>query len=228
MADQKTKNEALDMEEAVTQSEAFLIKNKKAIIGAVVAIVVIVAGVVMYKHLYADPREEKAQAALFKGQSYFEANQFETALTGDSIGYKGFLNVADEFSGTDAANLAKAYAGICYARLGKYEEAIAALEDFNGNDQMVSPALKGTMGNCYAQLGQLDKAVTLLLEAAGEADNNTLSPIYLQQAGELLMKQGKYDKAVEAYTQIKEKYFRSYQSMNIDKYIERAKQMGSK
>lgn len=45
------------------------IKNKKAIIGTVVAVIIIIAGVVMYKNLYADPREEKAQAALFKGKN---------------------------------------------------------------------------------------------------------------------------------------------------------------
>ena len=143
MAEQKKNNEALNMEEALTQSEDFLIKNKKSIIGVIVAIVVIVVGVVMYKHLYADPREAKAQAALFKGQEYFEANEYEQALNGDSIGYAGFLKVADEYSGTDAGNLANAYAGICYARLGKYDEAIKALDSFSGNDQMVTPALKG-------------------------------------------------------------------------------------
>ena len=68
MAEQKKANEALNVEEALSQSEAFLIKNKKAIIGAVVAVIIIVAGIVMYKNLYAEPREEKAQAALFKGQ----------------------------------------------------------------------------------------------------------------------------------------------------------------
>ena len=220
MAEQKKTNEALNVEDALTQSEAFLIKNKKAIIGAVLAIVIIVAGVVMYKNLYAQPREEKAQAALFKGQEYFEADKYEQALNGDSIGYKGFLKVAEEYSGTDAANLAKAYAGLCYAHLGKYEEALKALDSFSGNDQLVAPAMKGAMGNCYAQLGQLDKAVSLLLQAAEEANSNAISPIYLQQAGEILVKQGKYDDAINAYTTIKEKYFRSYQSMNIDKYIE--------
>lgn len=225
MAEQKKTNETLNMEEALTQSEDFLIKNKKAIIGAIVAIIVIVAGVVMYKHLYVEPREEKAQAALFKGEEYLGADAYEQALNGDSIGYVGFLKVADEFSGTDAANLAHAYAGICYAHLGKYEEAIKAIERFDGDDQMVSPSMKGMMGNCYASLGQLDKAADMLLKAAKEADNNTLSPIYLQQAGEILVKQGKYDQAIEAYTTIKKKYFSSYQAMQIDKFIERAKLM---
>ena len=196
MAEQKKANEALNVEEALSQSEAFLIKNKKAIIGAVVAVIIIVAGIVMYKNLYAEPREEKAQAALFKGQEYFEADLYEQALNGDSI---------------------------CYAHLGQYEAAVKALDSFSGKDQMIAPAMKGAMGNCYAQLGQLDKAASMLLSAADEADNNSLSPIYLQQAGEILVKQGKYDDAIKAYTKIKDKYFRSYQSMDIDKYIEQAK-----
>ena len=225
MAEQKNQNEHLNVEDALTQSEAFLIKYKNAIIGGVVAVIIIVAGFIMDKNLYAEPREEKAQAALFKGQEYFEQDAFEQALNGDSIGYTGFLKVADEYSGTKAANLAKAYAGICYAQLGKYEEAVKMLDSFNGKDQMVAPAILGAAGNCYAQLGQLDKAASTLLSAADKADNNTLSPIFLIQAGEILVKQGKYDDAVNAYTKIKDKYFQSYQAMDIDKYIEQAKLM---
>ena len=225
MAEQKNQNEHLNVEDALTQSEAFLIKYKNAIIGGVVAVIIIVAGFIMYKNLYAEPREEKAQAALFKGQEYFEQDAFEQALNGDSIGYTGFLKVADDYSGTKAANLAKAYAGICYAQLGKYEEAVKMLDSFNGKDQMVAPAILGAAGNCYAQLGQLDKAASTLLSAADKADNNTFSPIFLIQAGEILVKQGKYDDAVNAYTKIKDKYFQSYQAMDIDKYIEQAKLM---
>ena len=225
MAEQKNQNEHLNVEDALTQSEAFLIKYKNAIIGGVVAVIIIVAGFIMYKNLYAEPREEKAQAALFKGQEYFEQDAYEQALNGDSIGFVGFLKVADDFSGTKAANLAKAYAGICYAQLGTYEEAVKMLDSFNGKDQMVAPAILGAAGNCYAQLGQLDKAASTLMSAADKADNNTLSPIFLMQAGEILVKQGKYDDAVDAYTKIKDKYFQSYQAMDIDKYIEQAKLM---
>ena len=225
MAEQKNQNEHLNVEDALTQSESFLIKYKNAIIGGVVAVIIIVAGFIMYKNLYAEPREEKAQAALFKGQEYFEQDAFEQALNGDSIGYAGFLKVADDYSGTKAANLAKAYAGICYAQLGKYEDAVKMLDSFDGSDQMVAPAILGAAGNCYAQLGQLDKAASTLLSAADKADNNTLSPIFLLQAGEILVKQGKYDDAVNAYTKIKDKYFQSYQAMDIDKYIEQAKLM---
>ena len=47
----------------------------------------------------------------------------------------------------------------------------------------------------------------------------------MQQAGELLVKEGKYDEAIEAYQTIKDKYFNSYQSMDIDRFLEAAKLM---
>jgi tetratricopeptide (TPR) repeat protein len=223
MADKKNHHESLNVEEALSVSEAFIVKHKTAIIGFVAGVIILVAGALAYKHLYAEPREEKAQAAIFKGQEYFEQDAYDMALNGDSLGYQGFLKIADQFSGTSTANLAKAYAGICYKNLGKYDEALKKLESFDGDDQMVAPAILGATGNCYAELGQLDKASSILLKAADEADNNTLSPIFLMQAGEILVKQGKFDDAVTAYTKIKDKYFQSYQAMDIDKYIERAK-----
>lgn len=223
MAKKKNHKDKLNVEDALTQSEAFIVKYRNVIIGAVAAIILIVAGVLMYKNLYAEPREEKAQVALFKGQQLFEQDAFEMALNGDSIGYVGFLRVADEFSGTKAANLARAYAGICYLNLGRYEKAVEELDKFSGDDMMVAPSVLGAIGNSYAQLEQLDKATSYLVKAADQADNSTLSPIFLMQAGNIYEKQGKFADAVKTYTKIKDKYFQSYQAMDIDKYIERAK-----
>ena len=66
MAEQKNQNEHLNVEDALTQSEAFLIKYKNAIIGSVVAVIIIVAGFIMYKNLYAEPREEKSTGSSFQ------------------------------------------------------------------------------------------------------------------------------------------------------------------
>jgi tetratricopeptide (TPR) repeat protein len=106
--------------------------------------------------------------------------------------------------------------------LGQYEDAVKYLDKFSGNDQLVSPAVLGTMGNCYAQLGQLDKAAATLVKAADKANSHALSPIYLIQAGQIYEKLGKNSEAVKAYQTVKDKYFNSYQALDIDKYIERA------
>ena len=91
--------------ESLNIREAFFMKNKKAIIIAVVAIVVIIAGVFGYVSQIAGPREDKASTMLGKGQTYFNNEMFEQALNGDGAGYVGFKKIADEYSSTDAGNL---------------------------------------------------------------------------------------------------------------------------
>lgn len=222
MSQQKNTNDLLNMDETISNSEEFLTKNKNLILGAVIALVVIVGGYMAYTNFVSEPKELKASEAIFKGEQYFGVDNFEAALNGDSLGYAGFVKLADEFSGTKAGNLANAYAGICYAQLGKYEDAEKYLSKFDADDQLVAPAVLGTMGNCYAQMGQLDKAAATLIKAAKRANSLSLSPIYLIQAGQILEKQGKNAEAVEAYKTVKTDYANSYQAMDIDKYIERA------
>ena len=222
MSQQKNTNDLLNMEETISNSEAFLIKNKNLLLGAVIALVVIVGGYMAYTNFVSEPEELKASEAIFKGEKYFGVDNYEAALNGDSLGYAGFVKLADEFSGTKAGNLANAYAGICYAQLGKYEDAEKYLSKFDGDDLLVAPAVLGTLGNCYAQMGQLDKAAETLIKAAKRANSVSLSPIYLIQAGQILEKQGKNSEAVEAYKTVKKDYANSYQAMDIDKYIERA------
>ena len=222
MAEKKQTPDPLDLDQAMSSSEAFIIKYKNKFLAGIAAIVIVVGGVLGYQHFISEPNEKKASEALFRGEQYFMADNYEMALNGDSLGFAGLLKVADEFGGTGAGKLANAYAGICYAQLGQYEYAIKYLDQFSADDQLVTPALMATMGNCYAQLGQLDKAAATLVKAADKANSHALSPIYLIQAGQIYEKLGKNSEAVNAYQTIKDKYFNSYQAMDIDKYIERA------
>ena len=184
MANVNEQQGALNVEETLNKSEAFFLKYKKAIIYGVLAVIVVVAGVIVYNQYVSAPREDKASTALAKGQEYFQQDLYEKALNGDGAGYAGFVKVAADYSSTDAGNLANLYAGLCYAGLGKWNEAAKYLEDFDTkDDQMISPAAEGALGNAYAHLNQLDKAVTHLKNAAKNADNNSLSPTFLIQAG---------------------------------------------
>lgn len=208
---------APEMEQQVSKTEAFFEKNKKAIIIAVVAVIAIVVGAILFNNYYLEPRSNEASTELGKSQELFDSQQYDKALA-------GFQKVANDYSSTNAGNLAQLYIGLCQANLGKWQEAVNALEQFSGKgDQMISPAAEGALGNAYANLKQLDKAVEHLKKAAKMADNNSLSPTFLIQAGEILESQGKKEEALKLYQEVKDKYFNSMQYQTIDKYIERVK-----
>lgn len=211
-----------DMDQHIKSSEALIDKYKKPVMAGLAVVVVAVAGFFLYKSFILEPKNQKANEALFKGEQYFAMNDYDKALKGDSTGYKGFIYIAEEYSSTKAGNLARLYAGMSYAQSGNYQEAVKYLESYDEcDDEMITPAAVGVLGNCYAQLNQLDKATETLLKAAEMADNTTLSPMYLQQAGEIFESQGNTDKALNCYKEIKNKYPQSMQAVEVDKYIER-------
>lgn len=147
--------------DAAMKSEAFFENNKKTIAGVIVAIIVVVAGWFCYKQFISVPREEKASTALARGQEYFNAEQFDKALNGDGAGYVGSVKIASDYGSTDAGNLANLYAGLCYANLNKWQDAVKYLDEFSPKgDAMVSPAAIAAQGNAYAHVGQIDKAIT--------------------------------------------------------------------
>lgn len=215
--------------DALSQKEAVFMKHKKAISAAIVVVILIVAGVLSYETYISGPREQEASTALAKGQDYFANQQYEIALKGDSTGFRGLLNIASDYSSTDAGNLANLYAGLCYANLDKWNDAVKYLEKYSpADDEMISPAATAALGNAYAHIKQPDKAVEYLKKAASMADskaegnaNNSLSPTFLIQAGEILESQNKKDEALKIYQDIKKKYVNSPVYGEIDKYIER-------
>ena len=118
------KKEQAPATDVLTTSEAFITKNKKPIIIISTAIVAILVGVFCYKYFIGQPRKEKASTALAMATQYFDQEIFDKALNGDGSTTTGFVRIASDYSGTDAANLANLYAGLCFANLNKWDKAV--------------------------------------------------------------------------------------------------------
>ena len=210
-----------------SKNEALILKYKNVIIGAIVALIVLVCAGFFYKSYTAD-KFTSASTDIAKAQEYFsnaindnDTVMFQKALNGDGAN-AGFVAMAEE--GGKVGNLANLYAGLCYAHLGQMQEAANYLEKYDAaDDAMVSPAALGALADVKANLGDIDEAASLFVKAAKKADNNTLSPAFLIKAGEIYESQGKKEEALKLYEQIKADYLNSMEYRNIDAYIERVK-----
>ncbi|MDR0873232.1 MAG: hypothetical protein LBN27_07180 [Prevotellaceae bacterium] len=216
-------DELQKVESALGKSEAFIETHLKELGIGVLILAVVVAGVVFYKYKYSAPREVKAQEQIYKGEAYFGVDSFQVALEGNGVDYIGLKSIIKEYGSTQTGNLAKAYAGISYFKLGDYKAALNYLEDFDADDEFIQYGIIGTIGDCYVETGDVRKGISYFEKAAKKADNEVVSPFFLKKAGKAYESLGEADKAVESYTLIKDKYFNSLEARDIDKYIERAK-----
>lgn len=219
----RTEKNLENIGEALTSSEQFIEKNQNSIMIGLGAIVLVVLAVLAYHNLYLKPKNENAQAAIYKGERYFQNRQDSVALFGNGNDYIGFEEVMNQFGGTKTADLARAYAGISYSRLGDNEKALEYLKKFKGGDKLITPAISGAVGDVYMNLDQSEKAAGIFMKAAKDADDNMLSPIYYKKAGLAYLHSEKYDKATETFELLKKRYMNSPEGQEADKYIVQAK-----
>ena len=217
-----TKVEA-NVGEIFSKSEKFIETYSNHIIIAIAAIILIVIAILGIRQYYILPKEREAEVAIFPGENYVANQQWDLALNGDGKDYIGFLGIIDDYGITKTANLAKAYAGICYYHLGKPEEALEYLKKFSLKDKILSPVIKGFMGDCYVESGKVEEGIKYFLKASSDANSEFVSPKYLKKAGRAYESLSDYANAEKMYQTIKDKYSNSQEASDIDKYIERAK-----
>ena len=208
------------VESALTRTERFIEENQKSIIKVVTVFLALVAIFLALKRFYLMPRDNEARSQMFVAEQYFETDSFNLALYGDG-NYSGFIEIIEDYGLTKAANLSQYYAGICYLRLGEYEDALNYLKKFRSRDKMVAPVAEGAKGDAYVELGEMDKGVSYYLKAAGKSKNNFTTPVYMMKAAQVYEHLQEYSKAIDLYNQIKSEFPDYARNNNIDKYIAR-------
>lgn len=207
------------IDEAVIGSESFIMKYRNQLLIGLGVIVAVIGIYYAYQAFYVAPKTLDAQAAMFKGEQYFQIGQDSLALYGDGNGYVGFEAIINEYSSTKTGDLAKAYAGLSYARLGNYERALSYLKDYSGGDLMITPSIKGAIGDCLVNTGQASESVSYFEKAAKGADDILLSPLYYKKAAMVYRDLKNYDKVIEIFTLIQNNYIASPEAADAEKYI---------
>ena len=207
------------VEETLTRTEHFLEENYKVLL-MVLGVLVILVGIGWLGKLYLNKRNDEAQSQLYQAQKYLEMGSLKLALNGDG-NYLGFLDIARDYKLTNAGNLAKYSAGICYLHLGNYQEAINFLNKYSKKDKVLGSLAIGATGDAYVELGDLDKGISKYVEAADYAENSFNTPLFLMKAGELYELKGSYKEALKLYERIETSYPESTEGTTIEKYIAR-------
>ncbi len=186
--------------EAMDKTELFFEKNGRKLTYIFIALLVVAGIVFGYRSLIMQPREARAAEMIAGAQNRFDVENpdFALALNGDEAA-AGFLMVIDEYGSTASGNLAKHYAGICYLRMGDFENAAKYLAMYSPVDgipgQLVNAQNLGLQGDAAVELKKLPEAVRFYRDAAKISDNDLTSPLYLRKAALVELSLGNMESA---------------------------------
>ena len=200
----KKEEQDLDIGEVYSKTELFLEKNKTLVIGAIVALLVIVASILFWNNHQTSMNDE-AGAEIWKAEYYFEIDSLDLAINGDAQ-WRGFVEIADEYNGTPTGSLANYYLGAIYMKKGDFNAALSYFENADVDDDILSVMRIGSMGDAHMELGNTETASSLYEKAAGMQENEFLTPMYLFKAGIAYKELGQGEQAEENFTRLYEDY----------------------
>jgi tetratricopeptide (TPR) repeat protein len=212
----------IDISETLSKTEHYIEQNRKMLSLILGAVVVIIAGYLIYEKMYIGGKEKDARSQMFTAESYFRTDSLRLAVEGDG-NYPGFRELADNYGSAPSGNLAEFYLGMSLLRTGKYEEAIEALESYNGKDEVTTVLALIGIGDAYMEQNKTEDAISYYEKASKKNINNFTTPYALFKLGGACEEAGQYSEAAEAYEKLKADYPSSTEGRDADKYMARAK-----
>lgn len=215
----------LSAEELKEKASSFVDDNKTLLFGVIGGLFLLVIGGYAYKEFYKAPREAEAYEELYKANQYINKDSFQLALTGKEVigqanNFIGYAGIIDEYSGTNASNLAHYYAGIACLNIGKPDLALDYLDNFSGEELMQTQAYT-LMGDAASELQNMDAALGYYEQAAGNTDNLSVSLYAKNKLAKLLEFQGKTEEAKATYQAILDMDKQIGSSLGADKALVR-------
>jgi len=214
------------LDQTASRAEDFVAKNQKIILGVVAAVALAAIGYTLYGRFILEPKEKDAVNEMYMAQKNFEAatngtssdSLYNLALNG-AEGKLGFVKIAEDFSGTDAGNLANYYAGMAYLNTKKFDQAITYLERFSSSDVTLKALALGGIGDAYAEKNQMKEALDFYVKALAVDNNDFNTPRFSLKAGKTALALGNKEEALKYFKEIKEKYEMSQEAQGIDALI---------
>ena len=149
----KTDEQLANVEGNLSKAGLYVVANSEKLIKLVGAIILGFTIFFGYNTFFVEPNEKNASSEMYIAEFYFQNNNYDKALIGDGK-FSGFLSIADQYSSTEAGNIANYYAAICQMNLGVdsnnsqyFEEALISLNNFETDDKIISSIATGLKGD---------------------------------------------------------------------------------
>ncbi|MBD5180305.1 MAG: tetratricopeptide repeat protein [Bacteroidales bacterium] len=212
----ETQNAIDNLNDSLTEMSNKVENNKKPIMIAIVAIVVVIGAVLLFQN-HRKNSSDNANVEIGKADT-------EMILGNDSLALVQYMKTAQ--MGHDAGNRAALNAAIMLFNDKKYDEAIQYINKYAPKEAIVGAAAYSLKGDCYVNLDKLPDAVKAFKDAIKQSDKNPYyTPYFMLKLARVYRAQNDFNAELKLYEEVKKEYpaYAASTNLNIDKYIERAR-----
>ena len=199
----------------------FYEEHRRVAQGIGVALLVLVLAIPGYIY-YHQQQEEAANQRLGQVLPVYEQGNYQQALDGTS-NQAGLLTIADDYSNTNAGNLAAFYAANALYELEEYDRALTYFQRFEKGENFIGASAYAAQAAIHENKGNFGRAGELYEQAASQYQNKLTAPRFLLSAGQAYEEAGQYETAMNMYQRIQDEYPDSNQASNAERYMARAK-----
>ncbi len=199
----------------------FYLQNKNVIIGFAVVVLLVIASAIGY-HYYQQSQNEEAQELMGMAENYYLRGQYDLALNGSDEDFTiGFKQILDNYSGTQAANLAHYYAAVSEYNLGNPKQALNYINDYDIPDGILGVAPLSFRGVLLTELNNSEAAADAYVQAAEWDENASTTPYNYLEAADAFNDAGNKQQAVKYAQLIVDDYPNSQQLQEAEKLLGR-------
>lgn len=205
--------------ETFSKAQNFYDQRKSTVIGGLVALILIVGGGVAY-YYYSSAQEEEAQQLMSDATTAYMNSDYERALTGSDADFTvGFEQIINNYSRTDAANLARYYAAVSEYNLGNIQQAISYMEEYDIPDGILGVGPISFHAMLMTDSGNLQKAAELYVKAAEWNQNDSTTPYNYLEAANAYYDAGNTEEAKKYAQLIVDRYGDSRQAAAAERLL---------
>ena len=197
----------------------FFENHRSTVYFALGGIVVVLISALGFSYIQSS-RNDEAVTLMVKAVALYETGQYQAAIDGDAS-FTGLVEVAEEFGGTDAGNLARYYAADALFRSGDMTRALSFFEHYDRSSNYLGASAYAGEAAIHEMNDNYERAGELYMQAASIFSSRVTSPEYLLNAGRAYEKAGNLEGARRAYEHVRDDYSDSQQARDIDFFLAR-------
>ncbi len=196
----------------------FFEKNKKHVYTALTIVVIAIAGIVLLVQKK-KANNELAGVELSKIKGVYNADNFQQAVNGDSLGQsKGLQYIVDEFGSTENGEMAKIMLANSYYSLRDFDKAEKYYKDYSGSNAILKVSAVAGLAAVYEARNQFSEAAKQFEKAANMDKDNPFIDQYLFYAAKDYFRADNLAEAKKMFTKLKEDYPKSKFNAESEKY----------